>query len=138
MKSAKKSLFKHKVRIWPTVRQGFWKIDCRCGWNGKISAMVIGNRTGANTELMRQFRLHLPDADLSAYLLVDQRPTAFDENDNPIANGTFLMPEETPVDLIRHECDGGMYFGYIASGAGEARLPIGEIRTHDGRIFRAE
>lgn len=87
-----------------------------------------GILTGAEAEaaLEEAFRVHLPQDQRRLYILVDQRPGHV---------GNWIMPEGEPVQLSQWIEDNGTYRGLIG---GDNWLPIGEIRTTEGRVFRME
>jgi hypothetical protein len=102
-------------------------------------------RSGAEIEqdLERQFADHLPADERVLYLMIDQRqvPVEDDEgNEVEIARGNFLMPIGTPCLLTKWREAAGVRWGsYLVPETGEAgELPVGEIRTQDGRVFRLD
>ncbi len=54
--------------------------------------------------------------------------------------GNFLMPEGTPIFLHSTDERDGMYYGTFSleQDGPTQELPVGEIRTPDGQVWRAE
>jgi hypothetical protein len=135
-----------------------WILDCDCGWRGRIP--VAQRREDADSALEAQFVEHLKPEERQTYLLCDTRkPACWRSLAEIIADdhlpldaaqqvfhaqpqiiGNFVMPEGLPVMLLASREEEGMHFGTFRIGTdGESReLPIGEVRTPEGRVFRAE
>jgi hypothetical protein len=138
---------------------GPWSlIRCDCGWEGRT---VGTGRTGPEIDasLEQVFRAHLPEAEARTYLLVDSRspPDNASLEDllaecgtveearaafaaQPQIVGTFVMPIGEPVVLLRERIDDDVHFGTYcaADDPAEAELPVGEVRTPDGKVFRLD
>jgi hypothetical protein len=129
------------------LRNGRWKIRCDCGWEHDISPHR-GNTVLQGHEiadlLETAFVGHLSASERHLYILVDQRPDHV---------GNWIMPEGSPCLLISHfESDGIRIARFMPAevecgedgsvakpkrGAEPGLLPVGEIRTADGKVFRA-
>lgn len=129
------------------LRKQGWRIRCDCGWEAHISPHR-GNTPLGGPEvaeaLEKAFVGHLPASERRTYLLVDQRDGH---------QGNWLMPEGQPCQLVSHfEADGIRFARFMACDAFENEdgewllrptgdtgiLPVGEVRTFDGRVFRAD
>lgn len=144
------SLLRHVRRPDQMVRQGLWHIRCDCGWVGtapmsRESHVLTGPEVEAALEAA--FVAHLPADERETYLLVDQRPEpATVQNLNGeweeqmLPRGTFIMPLGLPCLLTSWSEERGVRFGnYLVPDTGETgRLPIGEVRTADARVFKLD
>lgn len=133
-------LLKHYRRIDARPRGGQWKVKCDCGWIGAISlaaaASPDGKVKGRDIERLLDiaFKGHLPAHERRLYLLADQRVMGEDDDGNPIFAGNFVMPEGTPLlGGFRWYESEGMNYAMLPNGE---HLPIGEIRTAEGRVFK--
>lgn len=127
-----------------------WQMRCDCGWLGEVSASSAGRvKAGQEVEIELDalFVGHLKPDERRLYVLVDQRQKGHrvergnGEVESIMAGvGNFLMPEGTPCLLTTwHEAE-GVYFGhYLDPKTGDhGVLPIGEVRTADGRVLRLD
>lgn len=124
-----------------------WRLGCSCGWQGKVERCQGPRQLGrdeAEAKLNKQFIDHIPADRRQLYVLVDQRPShlsAEDPEGNPIElpTGNFIMPEGVPCSVLSWRDEGGTYFVEVR-GFGlrdrKIELPVGEIRTAEGRVFR--
>lgn len=129
-------LFRHMRKVYPSPVAGKWRLECKCGWRGEIDAVKADGSAVEpkvrDPELQRMFIEHLPPGARRLYVLVDRRPGH---------NGNWIMPEGVAVDLRSWTQDGKFYRGEVAEFGCDKQpinLPIGEIRTEEGRVFRAE
>lgn len=142
-------LTRHYRRPAQMAQQGVWHIRCDCGWAGQISAFAgarVLKAQEVEDQLEKLFVDHLPADKRRLYIMVDQRQDSIAEVEREAgkvelvccANGNWLMPEGVQCVLTSHfEADGIRYGNYLVPDTGETgRLPIGEIRTADGRVFR--
>jgi hypothetical protein len=164
MRSTTSALCPHIRRNHVQPQDGDWIMDCDCGWRGKASAELP--RDEASADLERQFIAHLRPEELRAYILCDvRRPegwqTVADIIDaaartervaltvqeaqrrfhaQPQIVGNFVMPEALPVELVSSRYEDEVHFGTFRIDGGDElhELPIGEVRTPEGRVFRAE
>jgi hypothetical protein len=112
--------------------------------------------------LEQLFREHLPEDERRTHLLVDSRQPdefvslegmlglvgeEFETEEHaraayaaqPTIIGTFVMPIGEPVILIADRFEDGTHHGTYRTHAGETgELPIGEIKTPEGRVFRLD
>lgn len=161
------TLVRHLRRPEPMPRGAFYHIECDCGWAGKVPVKDgLGQAlTDAAEEL---WVAHVPPRERRVYLLLDTRapdefrslPSIRDalrdegprsgsvleheakrrfERQLPI-RGNFVMPEGTPIHLHSTDERDGMYYGTFSleRDGPQQELPVGEIRTPDGRVWRAE
>ena len=126
----------HLREVDEAPRDGSWKIACRCGWAESELVRDHDSVTSIHAALEKRFRHHLPLAERQIALLVDRRPARFpnEEGEYP-AIGNFIMPEGVPTVLAGWYESEGIYYGRTPSGQ---QFPIWEIRTEDGRVFKAE
>jgi hypothetical protein len=139
-------------------------IRCECGWEGRTPDM---GRTEAEVDasLERIYRDHLPVDEARTHLLVDSRENPdFQDLDwwldqaprlengkpdrawarahysaQPRIIGTFVMPIGEPVTLVADRLERGVHFGTYRNAEQElAELPIGEVMTTEGRVFRLD
>lgn len=144
------ALTRHLRRPHPSPVKGLWLLECDCGWRGhtptaKPSGQAVPYRD-AEKELNALFLEHIPVDQRQTYLLIDQRPSQTlrnpgDEDAEPeyLATGNYIMPEGKPCTLLGWWEDAGTYQGRAKGFAFEdpvLLLPIGEIRTAGGRVFR--
>lgn len=134
------------IRRWnPSPVRGRWQLKCDCGWCGEISAFDGPRqipRGEADKQLEQMFLGHIPEARRQTYVLVDQRAMAAGdpvegEPDSPVGN--FIMPEGKPCRLVAWWESDGVYQGRVKGfdfEDPELELPIGEIRTANGQVFR--
>jgi hypothetical protein len=132
-------------------------IACDCGWEGH-TAQMARKPLEIDEALEQLFRAHLPPDERQTYLLVDsRRPTSSspleqmgEDSDRgaqspgglsaqPTIVGTFVMPEGarccSPTGS-RTGCTTGRY--RTRRGRETRELPIGEVRTPEGRVFRLD
>lgn len=139
----------------------WWLIRCDCGWKGQTPDM--GRKSAEiDASLEQLYRGHLAADEARTYLLVDSRtPQSFQplevwladaadpENamteelarqafaSQPTIEGVFVMPWGEPTVLVAERVEDGVHIGSYRMESGElAELPIGEVRTPDGRVFR--
>lgn len=120
---------------------------CDCGWVARVP-QFDGTRPLSRDEieqrLERQFLAHIPAGELRTYLLLDTRPPQgcddlVNDDGTPIIVGNFAMPEGVPVQLLSTDQRDGVHYGrFKIAGEDEAELPIGEVRTPEGRVFRLD
>lgn len=139
----RKQICEHIRKPHPFPVMSKWRIECSCGWRGEISrihAMRDLSRTEAEERLNRLFIDHVPPAERQTYVLVDQRPSRIEgANGVELPTGNMIMPEGLPCTLLQWWEDGDEYHGRVQGfrfGDPVLVLPIGEIRTADGRVFR--
>lgn len=125
------SFLAHQRIDYPAVSQGNWRIGCTCGWNGKLPAK---DPTKPWEDLDALFVAHVPAESLRTYVLVDQRASQADP-EKP--RGNFLMPEGVPCLFDRHWEDDGLRWVHLVEPV-EGDFPVGEVRTENGRVFKAE
>lgn len=151
---------RHRVR----AEADCWILDCDCGWRGR-TPLAGQPRADADEILERLFIGHLRPDERRAYILCDvRRPDSWrslaeimeeaEAQDSPISLqeakrifhaqspiiGNFVMPEGTPVLLLHSRYEDEIHYGtYRVPDTDEIdELPIGEVRTPEGRVFRAE
>lgn len=136
-------LTRHIRRPHPFPVLDKWRIDCDCGWRGEIPRYAGSRdlpRDEAERELNKLFVAHVPAGQRQLYVLVDQRRSGLeDENDLELPTGNMIMPEGKPCTLLGWIERAGVYRGRVKGfdhNDPELELPIGEIRTADGRVFR--
>lgn len=124
-----------------------WIMACDCGWSCRVrqfDGTRPRSRQEIEEELQAEFVNHIPPAERQTYLLLDTRPqpsadSIIDEDGQIAIVGNFVMPEGLPVELISTRRRSGVHFGRFRIGSGdEQELPIGEVRTPDGRVFRLD
>ncbi len=98
----------------------------------------------AYAQLNKLFLAHIPAAELQAYVLVDARvhTEADPETGEPEKlYGIFIMPEAVACRVIRDWEDDGVRWAEVQE-PGPTKppisLPIGEVRTREGRVFRLD
>lgn len=152
------TLCKHIRRPASMPDGGWWIIRCDCSWEGRTPDMGRP-ATVIDASLEQIFRAHLPEGEAKTHLLVDARPnpdwqeldwwlgrSGLDEvaaraefANQPAIIGTFVMPFGEPVLLLSERVDDDVHFGtYRTSDGDEAELPVGEVRTPEGRVFRLD
>lgn len=138
-------LTRHLRRQGQRAVHGMWQIRCDCGWAGQVSAFEAHRvLSGPEIEqrLEKAFVDHLPADQRRLYIMVDQREESIGELPDgtlvSCANGNWLMPEGVQCLLSSwFEADGIRYGSWLIPSTGEnGQLPIAEIRTKDGRVFR--
>lgn len=141
------SPLKHQRRPQQQIARGEWSVKCDCGWEGRTGCME-GARVKANAQVQQEletlYRAHLPAAEQRSYVLIDNRKQLIanpgDDGDQliEVVKGSFVMPIGDPVKLISHSQQGGVHFVvYLDPETGETgELPVGEIRTAHGRVFK--
>jgi len=159
---------RHIRRPDPSPRGDSWHIECDCGWQTSIPIHAGRRMLTAEQLRDRgesAFICHIPPRERKTYLLVDSRtPPGFraadeimDESaddgqpitrdralaifhEQPPIMGVFVMPWGKPVILVSTDERGGIRYGRFKQSPNgpEDELPIGEVRTHDGRVFRIE
>lgn len=136
-------------------------IRCDCGWEGRTPALGRSERD-IDGSLEQVFRDHLPAAEARTHLLVDSRtPDEWQSLDEWLAQareegwseaqaraafasqppiyGTFVMPIGEPVVLVADRVEGGVHHGTYQTPDGQrGELPVGEVRTPEGRVFRLD
>lgn len=137
----------HIRRPHPFPVQEHWRIDCDCGWSGKLCRFEGPRELGraeAEKRLNQLFIDHVPADRRQLYILVDQRPSREIEEDaegnlfEP-ATGNFIMPEGKPCTLLGWWEENGLYRGKVRGFDLKdpvLELPIGEIRTAEGKVYR--
>jgi hypothetical protein len=147
----RKSSIPHIRRPAPMPIGSVWRIDCDCGWRGEVlrwkSRGVDKTREEAEAELNHKFVAHLPPAQRQTYVLVDQT-LAPDPRDgiadprkakNFLPRGNWIMPEGKGCNILEWGEKGGVYSakvrGYLP-GDPVLELPVGEVRTADGKVYR--
>lgn len=119
-------LLRHVRRLDPLPHQGEVRGACRCGWSKRVSLAAHGSFEAAKSEWERLYCEHLPVEECETHLLVNQFPGQEE---------TITLPLGRPVALESWQSFGGYHWGKLADGR---ELPIIEIRTADGRVFKAE
>lgn len=134
---------KHIRRSHPQPVAGKWLMRCDCGWEGRI--LNIGQTsTKAYEQLNKKFLEHIPTDELQTYVLVDTRvhTEADPETGEPERiYGNFIMPEGVACRLVRDWEDDGVRWAEVQEAAATKpviALPIGEVRTREGRVFRLD
>lgn len=134
-------LCKHIRRPYPQPMGELWLMRCDCGWSGSIVALGQSARV-AYDELNRQFLAHIPPAELRAYVLVDVRVEREADPEAGIPErlyGIFIMPEGVGCRVIRDWEDDGVRWAEVQEWdplKPPVSLPIGEIRTREGKVWR--
>lgn len=105
-----------------------WRLDCACGARFEIPCEEVATLADRDRRLNQLFLAHLKPEELGAYVLVDQRPGH---------EGCWIMPEGAPAALETWDQRDGLYYAKLRDSAG-LNLVIGEIRTAEGRVLRAE
>lgn len=143
--------------------EGWWPIHCDCGWHGRTPFMGRP-RESIVASLEEVYRAHLPAGEERTHLLVDTREpeenrsleewlelSAGEEPElteaqaraahaaqSPVV-GVFVMPIGEPVTLVADRFEDGVHNGSYRDASGVLHeLPIGEVWTADGRVFRLE
>jgi hypothetical protein len=146
------------IRRWDTgPTLGRWCLTCDCGWTG--TAVEGKQLASVEDQLNSQFIAHLAPDERQTYLLVDsRRPRGFREVEQIMEQegveraeaerlfrtqqqivGTFVMPEGLPAMLLDWSEDSDMRRGRVRLDTGRVfHLPVGEVRTEDGRVFRCD
>lgn len=121
---------KHRRIIYPTPSGDRWRIACTCGWKHSVALADFPEATvGAVQEALDEhFVAHVPDAERSQYLKVDATPGS---------EGAWIMPEGTPCRFGNWREEGDVYLADVVEPVA-ITLPVGEVRTIDGRNFRLE
>lgn len=154
-------MIRHLRRHSVKPEDGWWLIRCDCGWEGRTPFMQR-QRAAIAASLEVVYREHLPAGEERTHLLVDTREPeenlsleewldlAADEESelteaqaraayaaqSPVI-GTFVMPIGEPVMLVADRYEDGVHNGSYRDAAGVLHeLPIGEVTTADGRVFR--
>jgi len=136
----KTDLHKHRRIIYPMPSAMFWRMGCTCGWEEQIPLELVPDLTSAQVKVKLDdwYVRHIPSEERQVYVLVDQRIREFgdeDEDDRP--EGNWIMPEGIACKFDTHwESDGERFVHVIEPR--DCILPVGEVRTRDGRIFRLE
>jgi hypothetical protein len=154
-------MIRHLRRPDPNPDQGFRIIRCDCGWEERTPDMCR-SAEALESSLEQLFRQHLPAAEARTHLLCDTREPESNralediraelveqEQDparaeaifaaQPQIVGTFLMPIGIPVMLLGSELRDGVHVGRFSEDGGpEQELPIGEVVTPVGRVFRLD
>jgi hypothetical protein len=124
--------------------RGRWTLRCDCGWEGHTAqheGLRARGRDEVEEALDGAFLAHLGPNERQTYLLVDSRPPPPDwvaPDDRPTIVGVFVMPEAVPVMLKAHRVDDGVHHGTFVLDGVERELPIGEVRTPGGEVFRLD
>lgn len=126
------SLTRHRRIPYPSPIKGKWRLDCSCGWRAEVPVEV-----GRDEPLQRLFLAHIPAVEHRTYVLVDQREYERDADDNIVVYGNFVMPEGVPCRFERHWEEDGLHFVDVLDPP-LGKMPLGEIRLRDGRVFRTE
>lgn len=123
-------LMKHRRIVYPMPRSMSWKRGCSCGWEGHVSlvARVSVKSDEVQDELDAMYVAHIPETERRLYVKVDRRPGS---------EGQWIMPEGVPCGFEQWHEDAGVYRAALKWPV-TTTLPIGEIITEDGRVFRME
>lgn len=143
------AICKHIRRFNPQPAAGYWHMRCDCGWADKIArvkppSMRDMSQAEAYEELNKLFTAHLRSDEMQTYVLVDARvfsPYDPETGEPEKIYGNFIMPEAVGVRLIRNWEDRGVRWAEVQEWDPlkvPVTLPIGEIRTREGRVFRLD
>lgn len=134
---------RHIYRMKPAPKLGHWLIRCDCGWSAQVPDRRW--RPGERDKTLHgTFLAHIPEAEREVYILVDMRVVdeADPETGSPeTVNGVFIMPAGIPCRQIQWiESDGNFYSKVqpFRPLSPIVTLPVGEVRTRDGKVFRLE
>lgn len=105
---------------------GMLRGACKCGWARELRVKGYPSLDAARMALEKAFVEHIPFADRSAGIYV---------NVFPCQEMVAVMPEGEPAQLEAHWEDGDVRYGRLIDGR---ILPIIEIRTQDGRVFKMD
>lgn len=86
------------------------------------------------------FVAHVPAESLRTYVLVDQTPVpdpSDPESGRTLPAGNFLMPEGVPCVFDKHWEDDGVRWVHLVEPI-EGNMPVGEVRTSQGKVFRLD
>lgn len=139
--------------------RGVHRIRCDCGWSGTEARPGLAPAQ-IEVSLQLQFRAHLPAHEARTYLLCDaRRPADYRSLEQVLADlegtdpeqarrefeeqpgivGNFVMPLGEPVLLLSTRERDGVFWGTYQLGDEEpAELPVGEVRTAEGKVFRLD
>lgn len=153
---------KHLRRATVPVGDRF-TLRCECGWEGHTHGLGrLPDEIDHALEV--QFRRHLPNAERRTHLRCDTRKpdeyrtleeisAQIEEEEGepdpvkaarlfasqPQIIGTFVMPIGEPVLLLEARKEDGVHYGRFEDEHGRVReLPIGEVTTPEGRVFRLD
>lgn len=131
------NLCTHRRVEYPSPIGENWKIGCSCGWNASLPTITYD----LAKELDKLFVEHVPEAERRTYVRVDSRliPDPRDpDGESMTPAGNWLMPEGIPCVFSRFWGDAqeGFFVSLIEPVKGI--FPVGEVFTHDGRIFRQD
>ena len=127
---AKTKRFPHRRVIWPMPNGSVWTMGCECGWKGEERLVDHPRDTARSVmdALNEQFRAHLPADERFAYVKVDSRVELL---------GAWVMPDGVPCQYGNWRKVGGEYVVDVI-GPHACTLPVGEVISPEGRIFRLE
>lgn len=130
-----KEICDHRRVPVPALVNGKKRLKCTCGevFEVSFSDPRVSNIKEAEEAVDQMFLKHLPSIQPD-YILVDQRQKANEDSSIYEPVGNFLMPEGVPCRITDHWEKDGIRYAKIDQPR-EDTLPVGEIRTADGKVF---
>lgn len=125
------------IRRPQTPVRGTLRLGCDCGWHGAHVPRPGETAEQGADQLNAAYRRHLSANEARTYLLLDTRPAG---EDRDTIVGNFVMPIGDPILLEASREEDGVHYGSFRMGPAEPleELPVGEVRTPDGKVFRLD
>lgn len=132
----------HRRIVWPTPTGDIWKMGCCCGWETfvNLSAFIAPTVGTVLDFLSARFVEHIPEDQRRRHVKVDARPVdvAVDgETSVTGIAGTWIMPEGVPCRFKSWWVDDDINYVHVFEPV-DAILPVSEVLTPDGKVFRIE